>query len=40
MQHSLKTDFALFTAAFLAVALVLGANADFAEIVGFIVNLR
>ena len=34
MSHTLKTDFALFAAAFIAVAFVLGANASFADILG------
>ena len=34
MSHTLKTDLALFAAAFIAVAFVLGANASFADILG------
>jgi hypothetical protein len=34
MSNTLKTDLALFAAAFFASAFVLGANASFADILG------
>jgi hypothetical protein len=37
MKHSFKSDFALFAAAFIAAAAVLGADASFADIVGMLV---
>ncbi len=40
MSHNLKTDFALFAAAFVAAVLVLGANSSFAEILSVMVGAR
>ena len=38
MSHNLKTDFALFAAAFVAAVLVLGANSSFAQILGALIG--
>ncbi len=38
MSQRLKTDFALFAAAFIASALVLGANSSFAHILGAVIG--
>ena len=38
MGQTLKTDLALFAAAFTAIVFVLGANASFADILGAVLN--
>ena len=38
MKHSLKSDFALFAAAFIAAATVLGADTSFADIVNLLAD--
>ena len=38
MSQKLKTDLALFAAAFIAGAFVLGANASFADILGAVLG--
>ena len=40
MSQRLKTDIALFTAAFIASAIVLGANASLADIVGIMLKVH
>lgn len=40
MSHNLKTDLALFAAAFVAAVLVLGANSSFAQIVSAIIGVH
>ena len=38
MKHSFKSDFALFTAAFVAAVTVLGADTSFADIVNLLAH--
>jgi len=38
MSQTLKTDLALFAAAFTAIVFVLGANASFADILGAVLS--
>ncbi len=38
MSQKLKTDFALFAAAFIASAIVLGADTSFADILGAVLG--
>jgi hypothetical protein len=40
MSHRLKTDLALFAAAFIASAIVLGADTSFAHILGVVLGAR
>ena len=40
MSQRLKTDIALFAAAFIASAIVLGANASLADIVGIMLKVH
>ena len=40
MSHNLKTDLALFAAAFVSAVLVLGANSSFAQMVGVIIGIH
>jgi len=40
MSQTLKTDLALFAAAFLAMVFVLGANTSFAEILGAVLGAQ
>lgn len=40
MRQRLKTDFALFAAAFIASAIVLGADTSFAEIVHLVLAIH
>ena len=40
MRHTLKTDLALFAAAFIASAFVLGADTSFAHILGAVLGAR
>lgn len=38
MSHNLKTDLALFAAAFVSAAMVLGADTSFAQMLGVIIG--
>lgn len=40
MSQTLKTDLALFAAAFTAIVCVLGANASFADILDAVLSVR
>lgn len=40
MSQTLKTDLALFAAAFVAIVVVLGANSSFAEILGAVLGVH